>query len=153
MTSGGPIGPMVVAVIAILLFASLLWLLVRGYQADEVQEYPPERWYTETVEHCEEALAVLDAFEAEQGLSHDETRAAMGSVVRTMSTHAGKAVETEVDEAVLTDLRTASTACRAVHEAHIRIGDASEWEQAIDRARLALQSAKETAERHRDTYR
>lgn len=146
MVSVGPSGQLVLGSIAGLLAAVLLWVLIRAAQSEEEPEYPAERWYTETVDHCEEALDVLDAYETAQGLTHDETRSAMGQVVRQLSTHAGKAVESDVDEAVLTELRSASTACRNLHEAHIEIGDASEWQEAVGRARTTLQSAREAAE-------
>lgn len=150
MASVGSTGPILIVAVAGLLAGTLLWVLYRAYQSDEDPTYPSDRWYRETVDHCDEALNVLDAFESESGLTHDETRRAIGEMVTRLSTHAGNAVETEVDEEVLTELRTASLACRDLQEAHIEIGDASAWDDAFERARRSLQSTKDAAENHRD---
>jgi hypothetical protein len=106
----------------------------------------PERWHRETVRLSTEVLEAIECFEADDDpCDHDELRDRMNDMVTDLSHHAGDAVGADVDEDVVTALREASLACQELSEAHIRIGDSTEWERALERTVRAVKHAREQA--------
>lgn len=104
-----------------------------------------QEWYHETIRLCTEALEVLSRFES-GAVEHDDLRDGMGEMVKLLSRHAGEAVETDVDEEVVTALREASLACQELSEAQIKIGDSADWDRALERTVRSLEHAREQAD-------
>lgn len=140
---------MVAGVGGVVLGVALAWVLWRTLGRYISSEDPITQWHEETIRLCSEALGLIEDFESDStAVEHDELRDGMQEMVRHLSRHAGAAVQIEVDDDVSTALRDASLACQELSEAEIKIGDASEWEDALERATESLEYAREQATGH-----
>lgn len=127
----------------------LAWVLWRSASRFVSGPDRANQWHQETVSLCTEALGLIQEFESDSTeVEHDELREGMQEMVRDLSRHAGTAVQLDVDENVITALRDASLACQELSEAEIKIGDATEWEDALHRATESVEYAREQATAH-----